>query len=76
MESNQGSKLSFTAPVRHSHDVENLDSDSLLLTPVPQASSTLDQNNQTLTRLVRWLCILNFECCPSQCCLIEYCDVL
>jgi len=49
MESNRGSKLSFTSPVRHSHDVENLVSDSLLLMPVPQASSTLGQNNPSLT---------------------------
>jgi len=50
MEKNQDVKFSFTAPAHVSHNVENLDIDSILHTPVPQASSTIDQNNHTLTR--------------------------
>jgi len=65
MENNPDVRFSFTAPIRLSPDVENLDNDSILHTPVPQASSTIDQHNHTLTRQVCRLTVLIFEHCFS-----------
>jgi len=57
MENNPDMRFSLTAPVRLCPDEENLDSDSILRTPVPQASSTIDQNNHTLTGQVCRMCV-------------------
>jgi len=65
MENNPDERFSFTSNP-FSHDVVNLDNDSILHTPVPQASSTIDQHNRTLTRQVCRLCFLTCECCSNN----------